>query len=174
MNTVFKRKFRYTLEGTLPGGTLEPTWVKIACRPPHPDVTTGGTSEQCHFTVYEMELSSDFWKIIQNSVHENCPYAPEDKLGTFVLKMYDGCGQLLETHTLGEAYISSLVWGDDYSTEYLTFEFDVRYRKIASVPNTEYKSLPYHMGLGFTSVSKTKCPNCQHEFHALPSSSIIY
>jgi hypothetical protein len=178
-NIVFKRKYRYTLEATLPGGNVEPFWVKIGCRPTDPIVTTGGHSEQLHVIVYEMDLNNEFWKVIQPSLHENVPFAPEDKLGTFVLKMYDGCGMLMETHTMSEAYISSLVFGDTYPDEYVCFEFDVRYRKLTSVPNGEYKYIPPTFGgLGLCAIPapKTKCPNCQHEFFAspIPNPSIIY
>jgi hypothetical protein len=163
-NVVFKRKFRFTLEGTLPGGKLEPFWVRAVTRPTLPNPT-----EEFHCVVYEMDTTEnkEFWKLIQSSLFENVPFAPEDKLGTFKLTMYDGCGQVMETRTVSEAYFSKCLFGDDLPGDTLSFEFYIRYRKLEIFETPGYKALPElcgGMGIGHLVSKQAKCPNCQHEF----------
>lgn len=187
-NVVFKRKFRWTLEGTLPGGELKPLFVKVAARPnlnieeieQQNGTWIPGKAEWEAITITVWEATDEFWKVVTPSVHVDPGEAPEEKLGTFKLTLYDGCGFPLETWELFKGYIASVNFGDlDFSScELPTIEFTVKYKEVKYLPNPDRPSLSYPattggMGLGKLGGNKVKCPKCEHEF-TQPGCNIIF
>lgn len=163
-NVIFKRKFRYTLEGTLPAGVLKPIFVKVSVRPNAELNLFSDGWHEFQATISEMDTRNQFWSIMQESWYENGPPA-DDKLGTMIVTMYDGCGDVLERYHLHGAYLSKLLWGDDLPCEEVSFDMTFKFK---SMTFEKIKDVPtYHgvgLGLGSLGSKKTKCPNCQHEF----------
>jgi len=195
-NVVYKRKFRWTIEGNLPGGRLEPIFVKVAARPclniEETEIKTEygkswipGKAEWETLTVTIWEVAQDdkkIWPVLWPSYIETTggEYPPQDKLGSFKLVLYDGCGVVMEEWELNDAYISALRFGelDHSSSEYTSIEATIRYKnvKYKSMHECTAKNLPptRSMGIGSLGGSKVKCPKCEHEFTTPGNCNIIF
>ena len=194
MNEVtFKRKFRWTLEANLPGGRIEPIFVKVAARPNlnieeapiGPCVVPKSEWEQITITIYGLDgwkddKKEDFWKII---AHGWQPDTQTLEQGEFKIVLYDGCGFALEEWELKEAYITAIDFSelDHSSSEQVDIELTIKYKaaiyknlSTAENPRTHPAYSGTNMGIGQLG-TKVKCPKCEHDF-TVPSwgSNIIY
>jgi hypothetical protein len=182
-NVVFKRKWRWTIEGNLPGGRLEPIFVKVAARPQlnieeievkvgNTTSWTPGKAEWEVLTVSLWDVAPDdkkIWPVLGSSYVETTDgkYPNSDKLSTFKLVLYDGYGVVMEEWELSEAYVSKFEFFDE-SPECTSVEVIIRYKKVEY--KSMHKSWPSNppsttgMGLGSLGGSKVKCPKCEHEF----------
>ena len=188
-DVVFKRKFRWVLEADLPGGKLEPRFVKVAARPnlniEEVEINYLGNTawipgksewQVIHATIWEIEKDDKFWSVITSVFPMDPPlkvgeYPPPEKLGTFKLTLYDGCGNAMEEWELKEAFVEAINFGelDHSSTEELNVELTIKYKPVNYKANTSEAPLPSHpkmgsMGLGSLG-TKRKCPNCNHEWN---------
>lgn len=179
---VFKRKFRWTLEATFPNGTkLNPTFVKVNSRPTinieekeinflSDKTWVPGKHEwqSIIFTVYDVDHTEidTLYKYIStlfdeaNDLKEPLP----EKLCNLKLTMYDGCGVVLETWELEEAWFSAVNFGelDHSSSECCTIELTAKYKKVkytsvTPLPSFNPTPLPKH---------EVTCPSCSHKFEA--------
>lgn len=185
-NVVFKRKFRWTIEANLPGGRLEPTFVKVKRRPnlniEETEVKTEygktwipGKAEWEAITITMWDMTEggkqNFWPIVMPSmVPDPKEWPAQEKLGEFKLVLYDGCGVVIEAWEMSEAFISAVRFEDSFPTEPAGVEFTIRYK------NVKYKheaTANRGMGLGSLGGSKVKCPKCEHEF-STPGCNIIF
>lgn len=181
---VFKRKFRWTLEGETNKGKFEPFFVKVQARPT-PDIEETEINylssktwvpgkqnwERITVTSFGMDNSNDFWKTIVDVLHNEVEQGecPPEKYGSYTLKLYDGCGCLIESWVMSEAYISKIAFGelDFSSSEETTVEFDISYKKVVYKnncgPDGTLTYLPSPLGGGYKP-NKATCPKCKHEF----------
>ena len=190
---VFKRKFRWTVEGELPGGKLEPLFVKVTARPIIEETEINFLSaktwipgkaagwEAMTITAWELENNAKFWSVIQSAFDENPVECPPEKYSKFIFKLYDGCGCLMESWEISEAYVSKFNFVElDYSSTELTdVEMVIRYKKVVYnnglEPGKSAEYLPHPLGLGMLgSPQKAKCPKCNHEFVVGPNPNILY
>lgn len=183
---TFKRKFRWTIEGTLPGGELKPVFVKVMKRPtlqvdetnfldPKSFIPGKGKWDVINITTWD--VNEEFKKVIISSVFEDPTKTP--LLSTFKIVLYDGCGFGLEEWELEQAYIRKLSYlpiEDDIENieieiSYEQAKYKSFYSKFPDQTPTPTPTLPMgmrpmgSMGMGFIG-HKTKCPKCEHEFDA--------
>lgn len=167
---VFKRKFRWLMEASLPAGKIKPVFIQMLTRPQIEieEINYLSTKwwipgkckwEQINFTVIEFEETN--YQTIGSAFVENLPEDefPKDKLGTFKLSLLDGCGTLMESWELKDAVITTLALSGFTSHETQSLELTVKYKSI------EYKS-ENSFAISPTTITqpKTTCPNCKHEF----------
>jgi hypothetical protein len=123
---VVKRKFRWTLEGDLPGGNLKPQFVRVAAKPSisfeeieiAPGTKIPGKYKWETIKVTILETPGEFWAAVYPSVYQNDAEMP--KFGTFKLTLYDGNGVRLEEFDIENAYIKNVEfeeWDHSYSNE---------------------------------------------------------
>ena len=162
-NTIFKRKFRYTFElqdicASNGSAQSVPKWyVKVAGRPNWsieetevnflnaktwiPGKQSFETMTVTYIDVATMDsaplfnwLASvyDFTDPINLKMGSN----RNDYAATAIIKMWDGCGQLLEIWTLNDVWPSAVNFGElDYSSsEEATIELTLRYSSIQYQP----------------------------------------
>jgi hypothetical protein len=139
-NLVFKRKFRYTfqLQGICGGGTVPEHYVKVAARPNLEIEETelnflnaktwipGKASWQTMSVTYLDVATADaapLYSWLASVYNFTNPITLEqgsrrsDYTGTGILRLFDGCGQLLETWVMGDMFPTSIDFGDvDYSS----------------------------------------------------------
>jgi hypothetical protein len=202
-NVVFKRKFRWTIEATLPGGKIEPTFVKVNHRPnlniEETEVKTEyGTTwvpgkaewEALTITMWDMSETDqkNFWPTaLPSMVPDPAEYPAQDKLGTFKLVLYDGCGVVMEEWELQDAFISAMRFEDTCSPcDPVGVEFTIRYKNVkytsncgpncgkCTTPNRPSASSNMAMGLGALGGRKMKCPKCEHEFTTPGNCNIVF
>lgn len=154
--TLIKRKFRYTLEGILPGGVMEPVFVR-------PYISFNQISAATVVNLYEYDTNKNFWDLVQTAYVQEGEN-PESKFSKLIIKRYDGCGFLLETWPLEDAYFNKIEMWDWESNDYIDFEIHIRHKPIEMIKTEQSsQSIPccFKMGIG---QQKVKCPQCQHEF----------
>lgn len=156
---VFARKLRWTLSGDFPQQNFSESFVKInnrsALNVEETEVNYLGNKtwipgkhkwETIVTTHYEIDekhslelfaLLADFWENVTSEDYD--PLKDADKHGTLHLKMYDGCGTLLEAWGLVDAYPKAFnfVELDHSSSEISTFEITWAYRNIKFNPTLE-------------------------------------
>jgi hypothetical protein len=106
-NTVYKRKFRWTIEGKFPGGEIEQHFIKVAARP---ELTieevelTGikfpASQKWQSIAVTSYDTPKQMYSALAESYFETPNECPTEKKGTVTLRLYDGCGWLLESWEL--------------------------------------------------------------------------
>lgn len=173
---VFKRKFRWTLSGQLPGGEFKETFVKIAARPNCPIEETEidylsskmfipnkPAWEQITATTYDTENID--WTVLGSAFpSEKVPLKSQKKyrnieepfeisysddisqilskeekkeiLGEFSLKLYDGCGSLIEEWALKDACISAVNAEEEY------VELTIKYKQTEYINHCNYSFAP--------------------------------
>jgi hypothetical protein len=178
VSTVFKRKFRWTLELSAGGGTSCGTtnqnqvyFVKVAARP---SVTFEET--EVHFLNDKIYIpGKPTWEPLTVTFLDSNKFGSADLLAwltavydfskpssrkmsskrsgycaTVNLKMYDGCGTIMETWTLGDAWPQAMDFGD----------LDMSSSEIADVQVTlRYSMVTYEAGCGST-FSPCSCQGC--------------
>ena len=109
-NVIFKRKFRWTLQITPPGGcgsgqASPPYFVKLAARP-----SIQFEETEVHFMNDKIYIPSvyDFSKSSSRTMSSK----RSGYCASVALKMYDGCGTVMETWTLGDAWPQAMNFGD--------------------------------------------------------------
>lgn len=192
-NVVYKRKFRWTIEATLPGGRIEPTFVRVNHRPnlnvEEIEIKAGSATtwipgktewEAMTITIFDLPDAEQkgFWvAALPSMVPDPAEYPAQDKLGTFKLVLYDGCGNAMEEWELVDAFISALRFSDlDPSPEAVNdVEFTIRYKsaKYKQIYKQTYAHASMGMGIGSLG-QKTKCPKCEHEFTTPGSCNIVF
>jgi hypothetical protein len=153
---IMKRKFRWLLSIEVCNGKqVPPSFVKTAGRP-------GITMEETQvdflnertwvpgkgvwepITVTYLDVSAtngagnvELWSWLASvydytNVCRNMSSARKDYSGTATLLMLDGCGNTLETWTLGDMWPTSIKFGDlDYSSsDFVEIELTLRYSKV--------------------------------------------
>jgi len=180
---VFKRKFRWTVEGETAGGKLEPMFVKMNTRPQveieETEINFLGNKtwvpgkqywESLNITTWDLDPKTEFWKVIYASMHADATgEVPLEKLGKFKLCLYDGCGCLIEWWEINDAYINKVnfIELDHSSCEVVDVELGIKYKSVTyknALATGEHKYLP-----GYNAPSnKATCPNCKHEFPFAP------
>jgi len=146
---IIKRKFRFTIEIQTPVGLIPIWFVKIGARPQlqieetevnfrnavtwipgkarwQPiSVTYYDVADGLLAPLYNWVASVyNFTQPAQLGMSEKCGWA-----GTVIIRMWDGCGSLLETWELGSAWPTAINFGDlDYAnSEIATIELTIRY-----------------------------------------------
>src|SRR3989344_819847 len=148
-NVSFKRKYRWIIEGDLPGGKLPPYFCKVTARP---TLNIDDKKwETIAVTLFEFDLNdATLWKIIEtSSILDAMPaVAPPEKLGNFKITLYDGWGFPLEEWIITEAYFCKVVREelDHTSTSCFGVELTICYKNIS----WKYLYKP----------KLTMCPNC--------------
>jgi len=188
MQTTFKRKYRWTIQAELPGGKIEEMFVKVSARPSwepsgeHQNIPGKTEWKSIAFTAYEMDATDKdrFWNVVESN-HCVCMLdCPTEKLGNYTLKLYDGCGCLIESWLLKDAYIYLINFMEysESSSEPIDIELNVNYKnaewKNHCDGKSPYEIIPNKLGMGMMKVSKVRCPKCQHEFIGLPDPSIVF
>ena len=188
---TFKRKWRWTLEGELPNGKFKSIFVKVTTRPNlkieqneidlnGEKVFIPGKAEWDEISVTSYGGDTD-WDIINQSIILDAKEKPSaEKLGKFILSLYDGCGCLLEEWHLEEAYFSYIDFEeidhsctDDPYVIYTIKFFNCRYIN-------KFENVPMSNKIGTLNENNTNnnvtCPNCKHEFKhfSFPLNNIIY
>lgn len=159
-NLIFKRKFRYTfqLDDICGGQSVEPHYVKLASRPNlsieetevnflNAKTWIPGKAAWETITVTYIDVATldskplfdwlasvyDFTDPI--NLHQGS--MREDYAATATIKMWDGCGSLLERWQLGDVWPTAINFGDlDYAnSEEATIELTMRYS------NVEYENV---------------------------------
>lgn len=188
---MYMRKFRWTIEADLPGGKIEQTFVKVNHRPnlniEETEIKTiPGKAEWEALTVTMWDMTEadqkNFWPTaLPSMVPDPTEYPPQEKLGTFKLVLYDGCGVVMEEWELNDAFISAMRFEDTLSPdEVVGVEFTIRYKNVKYKSMHEYaasnppSSKSRNMGLGTLGDRKVKCPKCEHEFTTPGSCNIIF
>ena len=145
---VFKRKFRWTLSGELPGGNLEDTFVKVASRPTLEEEidflsincvipslewqyisVTAYDIHNINFSIFEptipipIDKSKKYRSIddpfeISYSDDLKQILSKEEKTGKFTLSLYDGCNNLLEQWDLKNACVCNMRYDHEYGYGY--------------------------------------------------------
>ncbi len=159
-NLVFKMKFRFTFElqnicGTQ---TVPSYYVKVASRPNLeveeveinflnaktwiPGKAAWQTMTVTYIDVASTDLSSLFnWLAsvynFTDPVRLQMGSQRSDYEATGVLKLWDGCGNLIETWTMGHVWPTGINFGElDYSASELTnIELTMRYSDVQYVPS---------------------------------------
>lgn len=167
-NTVYKRKFRWTIEGKFPGGEIEQHFVKVAARPELSieEVELNGvkfpaSQKWQSVTVTSYDQPKQMYSALTESYFEVPKECPAEKKGTVTLRLYDGCGWLLESWELNGAYFSKASF-IEYDTD--DVELTIQYDSAKYTAKENLTSLPPHLSPPPPAPPKIKCPNCQHEF----------
>lgn len=161
-NTVFKRKFRFTFEITEvcdnPGRFVPASFVKVAARPSLTIEETeinylnaktwipGKASwETINITYIDVAAIDNRvlydWLASTYGFHKPIELpmgaSRKDYAAVGILKMFDGCGTLLETWELNDLWPTSVNFGDlDYSSsDEATIELTLRYSGVKYTPN---------------------------------------
>jgi len=154
-NVIFKRKFRWTFEirDICEGQTVPSHYVKLAARPNlsieeteinHlnakawiPGKAAWETINVTYYDVATVDAKPLFdWLAsvydFTDSVNLRQASKRADYAGTGILMLYDGCGQELETWTLGDLVPTAINFGElDYSSsEECTIELTLRYSDV--------------------------------------------
>lgn len=154
-NLVFKRKFRFTFElADICGNQTVPRdFVKVASRPNvsieeteinflNAKTWIPGKASWESITVTYIDTATAALAPLYNwlaSVYNftdpiNLQQGSQraDYSATAIVKMWDGCGQLIETWTLGDVWPTAINFGDlDYSnSEESTIELTLRYSQV--------------------------------------------
>lgn len=158
-NLVFKRKFRFTFElQDICGGQSVPKhFVKVAARPQIdidevelnflnavtwlPGKARWQTMNVTYIDVASQEMAPLYnWLAsvynFTDPVNLEMGSQRKDYTATGVLKLYDGCGQLLERWTMMDMWPTSINFGDlDYSSsDEVTIELTMRYSQVKYEP----------------------------------------
>lgn len=132
---IIRRKHRWTISGEFPNHSIPEAFVKVTSRPQLrieeeeiaknvwiPGKTKWDTITTTHYEVSEEHSSelfgmlSTFWEGVENT-DEYDPEKDTEKHGTITLKMYDGCGSLLERWDLLQVCPKAINFGDlDFSS----------------------------------------------------------
>lgn len=159
-NLIFKRKFRFTWElFDICGGQSVPKhFVKVASRPSLgieeqeinflnaktwiPGKAAWETMTVTYIDVSSFEMSPLFsWLAsvynFTDPIQLEMGSQRQDYTATAVLKLWDGCGFLLETWTLKDVWPTAINFGDlDYSSsEDVTIELTMRYSDVQYEPS---------------------------------------
>jgi hypothetical protein len=173
---VFKRKFRWTLEGKLPGGDLKPQFVKVGERPrieetqiePNTWITAKHKWQSINVTIWEASWSlcgespGEFWTIVYPSVFGSV----QPKLGTFKLTLYDSFGVPLEEWELENAYINKVDFAelDHSSSDESVVDIQIHYENSKRKVLFDFSIFSKIPSMGCSQGKKTTCPKCEHEF----------
>lgn len=150
---MFNRKFRWTIEGTFPAGTIEQSFVKVSSRPQYQveDISLDDTVEYKQLkpidgkweplttTYYDYDSTTQkglfavlaaAYNLMSDPVQLSP--LPETYLGEIRLKMYDGVGTLVEEWILKKAWPTSISFGelDHSSSEICTIEVKWRFGEV--------------------------------------------
>ena len=159
-NLVFKRKFRFTFElQNICGGLSVPQWyVKTAHRPSvEVDETElnflnavtwlPGKARWQTMTVSYIDVASDnlgplySWLCsvynFSDPINLQMGSQRQDYTATGILKIWDGCGQLIETWIMQDVWPKAIDFGDlDYaSSDFLTIDLTMRYSQVRYIPS---------------------------------------
>lgn len=150
------RKYRWTLEGKLPGGEFEPIFVKY----------NNSIERHKFLSTYENEISPNKWivlnfkepfnitmfeskefcnTIVGPSICSDTGEIPQSE--TLYLTLYDGCGFELEKWQIENAYFKNLTieeWDETLSEDKINM--DIYYEKISYKTNKliSYNYNPYN------------------------------
>jgi hypothetical protein len=158
MEQIFKRKFRWTAEGTFPTVELKPTFVKVSQRPSlpiegEPDHLPDDKPPQLTTTFIDVgaEDASGLYKVLgyfydKWEKHHNNPSEVVDTgTGTLTLRLYDGVGNEMENWVLKDVWPTHMNFGElDYSSSDLcTVEVTWRYKDFVyqAMPLPEWTSV---------------------------------
>jgi len=156
-NTVFKRKFRYTLKIDSKCPTRDDIpehYVKVASRPNlgieevelnflNAKKWIPGKATWENLTVTYIDVATQQMKPLYDwlatmydftdPVQLNQGHLPDDYSGTATLTMWDGCGSPLETWLMEDMWPTAINFGDlDYSSsEECTVELTMRYSQVS-------------------------------------------
>lgn len=168
--TIIKRKFRWTLEITWPGGFIPKNFVKLAARPKLSIDTTeinflnattwlpGKAKWEPINVTYIDAAHKDMgglydWIATLYNFQDDMALGMSEKSGwsgTGVLTMYDGCGSPLETWTMKSMWPESVDFGEvDYaSSDEMNIELTLRYSEVK------------HQGMCGTPSANGTCKGC--------------
>lgn len=158
-NLIFKRKFRYTFElFDICGGQSVPRhYVKVAARPSLsieetevnflnaktwiPGKASWETITVTYIDVATAEAAPLFTWLASvynftDPVQLGMGSTRDDYAATAVVKLWDGCGSLLETWEMRDVWPTAVNFGDlDYSnSEEATIELTLRYSDVTYIP----------------------------------------
>ena len=158
-NLIFKRKFRFTFElfNLCGGGSVPAHFVKVAARPSitieetQIDFLNGrtwipgkGSFETMSVTYYDVATTQaaplfNWLASVYNftdPINLNMGSRRSDYAGRALLKMWDGCGQLIEIWEMNDAFPTAINFGDvDYaSSDIATIELTMRYSQVRYTP----------------------------------------
>ena len=158
-NLIFKRKFRFTfeLEDICGAQKVQRSYVKVAARPNLeveevevnflnaktwiPGKASWQTMTVTYIDVATLEVAPLFnWLAsvynFTNPVTLEMGSQRSDYTATAILKLWDGCGNLMETWTMKDVWPTGINFGElDYSSsEECTIELTMRYSDVRYVP----------------------------------------
>lgn len=158
-NLVFKRKFRFTFElfDICKGQSVPRHFVKVASRPNLSIEETeinflnaktwipGKASWETMTVTYVDVATADIAPLFNwlasvynfaDPLNLTMGASRQDYTGTAVLKLWDGCGGLLEVWTMKDVWPSAINFGDvDYaSSDECTIELTMRYSQVSYTP----------------------------------------
>jgi len=137
---IFKRKFRWTISGQLNDCVLTETFCKVSTRPSlvnkdeekKEDWIPGKQKEDSiSVTLYDptndkVEEIGVIFREFYDDENKETFELKEGVFGTFELKLYDGCGTIMETWTLNDAVMSALNFGDFNGNDF-NIEITIKY-----------------------------------------------
>lgn len=158
-NLIFKRKFRWTfaLQNICGGQKVPPYFVKLAARPhlvieeveinylnAKKWIPGKGSWETITVTYFDVatNLNGPLFSWLASvynftdSVNLQMGSAVSDYSATAIINLFDGCGQTLETWTLGDCWPTDINFGElDYaSSEECDIELTMRYSQVSYTP----------------------------------------
>ena len=154
---IFKRKFRYTFTIDTPCGPIPEWFVKTASRPQLDIEETElnflngvtwipGKGKWQPLSVTYVDVSDQLqqplynWLVaVYDFIHPELLHQTEKPgwNGTGTLRMFDGCGNLIETWIMRSMWPQSINFGDlDYAnSEEATIELSLRYSEVEWIPD---------------------------------------
>lgn len=120
----FPRKWRWTIEGDLPGGKLKKKFIRLNSGP------LRDVNNLCiDITIFDVvDWSQEDLLVLQSSVYKD--ELPE--LGIFKLTLYDGTAIIMEEWELIDAYISIFEFNDydESSSDEISILMKINYKKV--------------------------------------------
>lgn len=154
LKTSGGRKFRWTFEGTFPVGSIKPTFVKVGKRPEMIEETELNYLSQSQKTwipgkskydtttvsMFDMAEDSEYYKDVMRVLQDHYSKAvlneakdfaiPDEVRGEVILKLWDGCGNLLETWKISKAAFIQVNFGDYSGNPATDMELTIQYEDV--------------------------------------------
>ena len=175
---TFKRKYRWTVEANFPSGHWEETFVKVSARPnlKIEEIEIVNEAGEKFFVPGKQEwedITFSYFDIPGEKSTLICNACKAGDSGNIKLRLYDGCGQLLEIWEFSDAIAKDVLFMDPEFIEVTVKYANVRYTPQKNYSYSEATKLGQALMLrpndvfGLGPIGKNvSCPSCNHQFLA--------